>query len=309
MGLLQHIATKEAITLEPEFLVGRRPVAELHLDQAFVSSQHASIRWTGDVWELRDLSSRNGTLLNGAAIRPGQGMRLKKGDQIAFGSPEQTWELVDDSEPRAMVVPLDARGEPIFAEGDMLPLPSQESPSDTLFRGSDGVWYLEREDAVVMLRPQMIFESTHRRYRFSCPELVTDTSTANFPEFVRGELARLKLLFRVSRDEEYVEISAIRDGRRDELPVRNFNYLLLLLARQRLTDAEAKLSELASGWVDQEQFIESIKSSPERLSIDIFRIRRQFAGIGVADAAKIVERRPSTKQLRIGVADVQIDPI
>ncbi len=309
MGLLQHLVTKEAVTLEPEFLIGRRPVAELHLDQTFVSSQHASVRWTGDGWELRDLSSRNGTLLNGTAIKPGQGVRLKKGDQIAFGSLEQTWEVVDESEPRAMAVPLDARGEPILAEGDMLPLPSDESPSMTIFRGSDGAWYLEREDAVIMLRPQMIFESANRRYRFSCPELVTDTSTVNFPEFVRGELARVKLVFRVSRDEEYVEISAVRDGRRDDLPVRNFNYLLLLLARQRLADAEAQLSEPASGWVDQEQFIESIKSSPERLSIDIFRIRRQFAGIGVTDAAKIVERRPSTKQLRIGVSNLQIEEL
>jgi hypothetical protein len=309
MGRLEQTVTHETTTLEPEFLIGRRTVAELHLDQAYVSSQHASIRWTGEAWEVRDLSSRNGTLVNGVTIKPGHGVRLKKGDRIAFGSPEQVWELVDDSAPRAMVVPLDARGEPLFVDGDILPLPSQENPSDTIFRGSDGAWYLEREDDVVVLRPQMIFESTKRRYRFSCPELVTETSTVSFPEFVRGELARVKLLFRVSKEEEYVEIAVEREGRRDELPVRNFNYLLLLLARQRLADAGQKVPESACGWVDQETFIESIKSSPDRLSIDVFRIRRQFAGLGITDAAKIVERRPSTKQLRIGVGALTIESI
>lgn len=309
MGRLQQTVTNEATTLEPEFLIGRRSVAELHLDQAYVSSQHASIRWTGDAWEVRDLSSRNGTLVNGVTIRPGHGVRLKKGDRIAFGSPEQVWELVDDSAPRAMVVPLDARGEPLFVDGDMLPLPSQENPSDTIFRGSDGAWYLEREDDVVVLRPQMIFESTKRRYRFSCPELVTETSTVSFPDFVRGELGRVRLVFRVSKEEEYVEIAVERDGRRDPLPVRNFNYLLLLLARQRLADAAERMADSACGWVDQETFIASLKSSPDRLSIDVFRIRRQFAGLGITDAAKIVERRPSTKQLRIGVAALQIDSI
>jgi hypothetical protein len=311
MGRLEQTVTHEATTLEPEFLIGRRSVAELHLDQAYVSSQHASIRWTGEAWEVRDLSSRNGTLVNGVAIRPGHGVRLKKGDRIAFGSPEQVWELVDDGAPRAMVVPLDARGEPLFVDGEILALPSQDNPSDTIFRGSDGAWYLEREDDVVQLRPQMIFESTKRRYRFSCPELVTETSTVSFPEFVRGELARVKLIFRVSKEEEYVEIAVEREGRRDELPVRNFNYLLLLLARQRLADAEAdpKIAESACGWVDQETFIEAIKSSPDRLSIDVFRIRRQFAGLGITDAAKIVERRPSTKQLRIGVGALTIESI
>ena len=49
--------------------------------------------------------------------------------QVIFGSPEQVWEVVDDGAPRAMVVPIDARGEPLYVDGDILPLPSQENPS------------------------------------------------------------------------------------------------------------------------------------------------------------------------------------
>jgi hypothetical protein len=46
--------------------------------------------------------------------------------------------------------------------------------------------------------------------------------------------------------------------------------------------------------------------APPQLNIEVFRIRRQFAAAGVVDAANIVERRPRTRQLRIGTGRVSI---
>jgi len=40
--------------------------------------------------------------------------------------------------------------------------------------------------------------------------------------------------------------------------------------------------------------------------VDIFRARKQFSEAGVIDAAQIVERRPTTHELRIGVPRLTI---
>jgi hypothetical protein len=84
----------------------------------------------------------------------------------------------------------------------------------------------------------------------------------------------------------------------------------LLLARARLEDTESRLPESSCGWMDQDAVIEALRVSSERLNIDIFRIRRQFASLGwIADPASIVERRPRNKQLRIGAGRLTIEHI
>src|SRR6266568_9287865 len=110
MGLLVRTTTGERCVVETEHLVGRSPRAALRLEDAFVSSQHALIRWVGDGWELKDLGSRNGTAVDGAPVTAGQAVRLRAGTNVSFGIVEQTWTLVDVSAPRTSVVPVDDGG-------------------------------------------------------------------------------------------------------------------------------------------------------------------------------------------------------
>jgi hypothetical protein len=42
------------------------------------------------------------------------------------------------------------------------------------------------------------------------------------------------------------------------------------------------------------------------MNVDIFRIRKQVAALGLVDAPNIIERRPRAKQLRIGVGDLEV---
>lgn len=51
-----------------------------------------------------------------------------------------------------------------------------------------------------------------------------------------------------------------------------------------------------------------LRTDANRLHIDIYRARRQFAEVGVLGATRLIERRTGTRMLRIGVAhlDVQI---
>jgi hypothetical protein len=308
MGCLRHVGGAFSF-LEAEHLIGRSPLAVLRIDESYVSAQHALICWTGSSWELKDLGSRNGTLLNEVAIKPAQATGLMQGSRVSFGSEAQTWELIDASPPRAMVVPLDQPTEPLFIEGDMLALPSPSDPRDTVFRASDGAWHLEREDRIVALESHFVFESSGRHYRFSCPDVTPDTSAAGGRDPTDPDLDSLRVVFRVSRDEEHVEVVVERRGESIELGSRVHNYPLLLLARQRLSDAANGMPERSCGWVYLEEFVRSLKVTPERVNMDVYRIRRQFAALGVPEPARIIERRPRTRQLRIGTGRLALETI
>jgi hypothetical protein len=119
-------------------------------------------------------------------------------------------------------------------------------------------------------------------------------------------LEHAALSFSVSRDEEHVELQVTNAGRTHNLGAHSFHYLLLTLARRRLADAAAGLSETSCGWIYLEDLAHDPSMLPPQLNIDVFRIRKQFEAIGVADPAGIIERRPRTRQLRIGVGRISI---
>jgi hypothetical protein len=88
--------------------------------------------------------------------------------------------------------------------------------------------------------------------------------------------------------------------------MRGHNYLLVTLARHRLKDAAAGLPEAECGWIYQDDFAQDPMMMSPQLNLDVHRIRRQFAAAGVQDAANVVERRPRTRQLRIGTGRLSV---
>jgi hypothetical protein len=284
---------------EPDFLVGRSSRCGLLIDETYVSSQHAHIRWTGEGWEVKDLGSRNGTFLDGVQLKPGTSQPLRVGARLVFGHDEQEWLFADDTPPRAMVIPLKG-GDPLLMEGDMLAVPSADDPRATLYRATDGRWVLERpDDAHVAIGNGWLFEVGGLPWRFVCPDVIPRTSATEQP----SQISELRLEFGVTRDEEHVELRAYMGagGQAIDLGSRAHNYLLLTLARQRLTEAQQGEPETSCGWFYQEDLANALGTNPNQLNIDIFRIRKQFAALGVVDAAGIIERRARTRQLRIGV--------
>ncbi len=287
---------------EPDAVVGRSPRCELRLDEGYVSVQQAGLRWSGEVWELRDLGSRNGTRVDGQPLQPGVGRALRSGAVIWFGNEQQEWVFEDDAPPRPMIAPLTG-GDPTFLEGDLLGVPSADDPQATIYRGSDGRWILERADASSMtLDSGSVFETGGLHWRFVCPDFIASTTTAHQPLQVH----ELRLQFGVSRDEEHVELVATLGDRRFDLGSRGHNYLLLTLARRRIEDARAGLPDTSCGWVYQDDLGRDLDIAVEQLNVDVFRIRKQIAGLGLADAPNIIERRPRVKQLRIGVGGLEI---
>ena len=303
MGQIKETTTQRKRVLEADHIVGRAQTSALCINERYVSAQHAILRFTGDHWELRDLGSRNGTFLNGERLKAGEEHTVRVGSQIAFGKLEQVWEMVDDAAPLAMAVPLDG-GEPLQVEGELLALPSSDDPRLTIYRDPDGAWVLEQPEAISPITNLQTFDVDGRTFRFSCPESSSKTSLMESPFEV--EVRHLALLFSVSLDEEHVALRATCGASTFELGTRAHNYLLLTLARRRVADAAEGLPETSCGWIYQEDFPHDPTMASPHLNLDVLRIRKQFAALGVVDAANIIERRPRTRQLRIGVSRISI---
>jgi len=306
MGSIRDLSSGKVQVLElPEHWIGRAPISALCLPHRYVSAQHAVIRWNGTQWELRDLGSRNGTFLDGNRLKPGEECPLRIGSKMAFGKlVAEQWELVDDSAPRVMAVPLDG-GHPVLLDGDLLALPSNDDPRVTIYRDAKGAWVLEQpSESILSIANLQTFEVDGRTWRFCCNEDIRTTSLAVAPAEL--EVRHLELAFSVSRDEEHVQLHMTCGGSSFDMGARSHNYLLLTLARRRLEDAAAGDAEAACGWVYQEDIAHDPSMAPPQLNIDVFRIRKQFAAVGVVDAANLIERRPRTRQLRIGTGLLSI---
>lgn len=66
----------------PRLVVGRDETADLPLPVGAVSRIHAELSWERSSWVIRDLGSRNGTLVDG---RPVSAVELEPGNEIRIG--------------------------------------------------------------------------------------------------------------------------------------------------------------------------------------------------------------------------------
>jgi hypothetical protein len=299
MGTLLDPTVGRRVLLEAECIVGRSPRCSLRLESTLSSSVHACVRWTPDGWEVRDLGSRNGTFVNGAMIGTGHAKRLKAGDSVAFGSKDPVWVLVESGHPQPMAVCEDGTG--LVLEAEMIAIPSSDRPVVTIYRTADGAWLLESpEEGTRAIHDGAGFVVGQRAWRFVCPDEVTRTGLASGQDIRAAALA-----FAVSRDEEHVSLRVRSDGRDIDLGARTHHYLLLTLARRRLSDAESSLPETSRGWMHVEELTKLLRVDPEHLNVEIFRIRKQLAA-HFANSGQIVERRQGTGQLRLGVERVEV---
>ena len=70
--------------LRPTTRIGRAPANTVHIDDTFVSSDHALLSLRDGRWWLEDQNSRNGTVLNGLPVT--QPTIVTDGDIIEIGS-------------------------------------------------------------------------------------------------------------------------------------------------------------------------------------------------------------------------------
>jgi hypothetical protein len=302
MGEISPLGGGKPRRLLTEHLIGRGPECALRLTGNYVSSQHALIRWEGRAWEVLDRGSRNGTHLNGELVEPGRPYRLSRGATLTFGHADEAWVLSDAAEPEVMLVALDD-GESLSGAQGLIGLPSGDDPEVTLYRDLDGTWKLENaEGGARSLADGEALESAGRRYRFCLPSAAEATAS------VGGSAVEVpSLLFRVSSDEEFVELDLEYSGGRVALGSRSHNYLLLTLARSYHADVAAGLPLASCGWTDKEALAKGLGMTPEQIDGEVFRVRKHFARHGLKEAAIVIERRPRTKQIRLGLSKSKIE--
>lgn len=301
MATLKSSSSGDLIVLRSTHLVGRSRRCDLRVTDPKVSGQHASLRWTGEDWELMDLGSRNGCWVKDKRVEPGSRVRLAQGDSLAFGDSEQRWELRSAGPPVAQALTDD--GQELLAQAGLLVLGREGQELVQVFRDSAGGWVAETADRVEPVEDEQQLMVGGVRYRLALPLTLPETVEAQDAPSIDA----IRLSFSVSRDEEHVELQALHRDEKISLGARSHNYMLLTLARLRLEDQQdPELSASSHGWVDVDVLLNMLRVAENKLNVDIFRARKAAQKAGIEDAAGLVERRAYRRQLRMGVGELSV---
>jgi hypothetical protein len=294
MGMLFNRATEERVLLRANHVFGRSTTrADTAVTAADVSLLHAVMCWRDGAWWLADFS-RNGTLLDGRALRPGRWVALKLDQEVRFGrGPHSAWQVYDLSAPGTTLIPEDPARDPLILTGNQL-LPHPEAPEIAIFQDASGAWLLDREGELRTLAGGDAVTVSGVTYHLLLSERMDET--ANAEPFSPS----LQLAFSVSTDEEHVRLRVIVGSRDIDLGERSHHYCLLTLARRRLGDAQSGLASTEQGWCECDELATMLKVNSTHLNILIYRARQQLMSSAPAAArlATIVERRKGS--LRLG---------
>lgn len=308
MAILRKHGTELDHPVRGRLLVGRSPLSGLRLEALGVSSEHASIQWTGAQWTIRDLGSRNGTKVNERLLLR-TSYRLVPGDEIVFGDPREQWAWVDGTAPPP--VALTVEGREVEGSAGMLLLPTEHEPvAAVLARGER--WQLEMAGSVCDVADQQWVEVEGVRYRLLLPAL--DPSMERTQTVVPGPLlVQAQIRFRVSLDEEHVQVTLETHQGAREISQRAFHYMLLVLARQRQEDQALSIPEGDSGWMYADELARKLGIEINALNQHVHRARRAAGPVkgkpeselSFSDAHELIQRRGG--QIRLGVADIVIE--
>jgi hypothetical protein len=303
MGRLREKSTGRCLELSSETTVGRSPKNVLQLALPHVSASHAAVRWSDDHWTVRDLGSRNGTWLDGQRLAVRQSRPLAISSTLGFGGTEGEWEVVDDSPPAVLLESLLGGLARSLKDGPV-PLPKEGNAIATVFLDRDGSVVLETDRERRLLRDRDVFEVAGEAYRASVPDVVLLTT---HPSAQRISVSEAGLFFRVSSNEEHVAVEIDLGGERTALAPRAHNYVLLVLARRRLEERARGIGIESEGWIVQDELCDMLRVDRQRLNTDIFRIRKQLTGLGLADPVNMIERRLDSRELRVGTPHLRIE--
>ena len=128
-------------------LFGRQPECSIVLDDRSVSSRHAELRLVDGQWQLFDLKSSNGTLVNGKRI---EAVNLHDGDLIAIGVAQMRF-VADHQEPaEAAPAPAPTPAEATAADLELVEQMRQRTDAIRQEVGKVIVGQLEVLDQVLM---------------------------------------------------------------------------------------------------------------------------------------------------------------
>jgi hypothetical protein len=304
MAILVDTRTGQAFTLPARCLLGRSSACTLRVEDPRVSGEHARISWQGDRWEVRDFGSRNGTFVNDRRLERSGSVVLAAADRIALGDVAVAFSLLDASPPLAQARQL-VTGKILLARGGLLPLPSEEEPEVIVMQDADGRWIVEAQGEARAAQDGEVLKVGGEAFALHLPAPIAPTMDA------RGEppdIRSVGLCFRISRDEERVEVVIDLGHDTRVFAPRAHHYTWLTLARARLRDEEeGKLPEPSRGWIAVDELCRMLAMDENKLNVEVFRIRQDFGALPVQSATAIIERRKGVRQVRLGTARITLD--
>ena len=298
LGQLRFVATGDVFQLGPRCILGRGSKCDVRVEDPRVSSEHAVVTHNGQTWELKDLGSKNGTMVGRRHLAPADRATLLLGSRFTLGG-RAVFEVVDIEPPGPVARGVRTGVVRVAAKG-MLALPDDNEPAVTVFASFEGTWVAESSNGQREVANGDVIAAGSEEWRLELP--VTITATLDSMQ-VGPTVDTVLLRFVVSRD-EHVKVSVVYDGREKDLAPRSFHYLLLTLARAWLEDASAPPGD--RGWVDREDLCRMLNIDAGNLNVDVYRARRQIGAAGIHGAPGLVVRRADSGQLRLGVQQVEV---
>jgi hypothetical protein len=187
---------------------------------------------------------------------------------------------------------------------DLLVLPDDDHPEVEVYRDELGRWTLDRTGTLELVGDRITVPTTIGTFVVELPLTVEETGEQTAQP---AHIERAVFHFRHSSDEEHVEIEVADGASALHVPYRSHHYLLLLLARARQGDAAAGVPPAEAGWVHREDLERMLRVDRNFVNVAICRARKQLSDVGIAGAARIVERRSSTGQVRLGTERLRIE--
>lgn len=304
MGTLLHISSRRSSELLGRVVVGRSRRSDLRIPNRRVSAEHAILTWTGVEWQVRDLGSTNGTFLDGHRLAVGSHSRVRRNALVAFGDPEDAWQLVSDSPPLPQVCHVGS-DTLLDQDGPIIGLPSVDDPVATIYWTAGG-WRLEQDGSSVEILGTSRHTVAGEEYEVRFPPQLAGTLGGGTPTRDPGEpLSGFRFIFS-RRPQVGVGMDAEGRSGRLHLQPRAHHATLLVLAKRRLADVVAGVAVDDAGWVEFDELTATLTVEPKTLNVHIYRARQELARHGICGAGGIVERRATTKQLRFGGRTVTV---
>ena len=306
MAILLHDVTDREVDLRGDTVIGRAREASLRIDNPRASEQHASLRWSGEGWELRDLGSSNGSFINGKRLEPGLAQALHEGDRLAFGDKDDPWLLVDDSPPPPMAVP-EQGGEAVMGESGRLQLPAGPDPVVVFEQRGDEGWVACAGPLEIPVPDKLSILLHGESWSLDLARTVRRRTLVEPDDEPAWLLADCALHFACSSGDEIIQLGLGLGDERRPVPSRTYHRLLLLLARERLSDREQGLAESECGWIHIDDMAKQLDTYRSKVTADIYNLRKQFEQLPVEASKDLVEVRGRLR--RIGSANLHIEAL
>ncbi len=303
MAILINERTGISEILQPQHIFGRHPTASTKLNNPEASRTHAVVIWDGECWMFQDTSS-NGSFINGHYQTKGSKVHLEQGDRVQFGSlHSDEWYVKEITPPQSLLLPL-TPGLPTIHLKSLIVLPSEDNPEVSIYQSSNGAWVCESSTGEYELKMGDRVGSGDRQWKFIDAKACIKTNIIHAND--AHQPPSMSFSFNVSQNEEHVSLSFIQGESVIDLGVRNHHYLLLLLARQYLSDRDAGVGGSECGWLDKDRLCKMIGQNENHINIQVYRFRKQFLKAYAASEKmpQVVERR--TGEIRFCLEHVQI---